>query len=178
MNNLKKIQRVSAFMQGFCLLLMVSLPVMLVGFWMNLDQLVPALAQQTGLPIRAQSLQPTTLGLGFACMAVPMAVLLYGIWRLYCLFGLYRQAQFFTRANAHHLLVFATTLFINVLLAPVVSGLLSVILTWHNPPGQKALSIGLGSQHLAALFVASAFMVIAWIMLEGKKLADENAEII
>lgn len=178
MTNIQSIQRVSRFMQGVCVAVIGALPLLWLWLWVSFEQWLPAKARQLGMAVDVNALGPGTLSLAFICSLLPVLVLMYGLWRLRQLFGLYRHGCFFAEANAGHLLAFARALVISALLSPVVTAVLSVILTWHNPPGYRALALHFGSGQFATLFVAGVFMIIAWIMREAKKLADDNAEII
>lgn len=51
---------------------------------------------------------------------------------------------------------------------------MSVVLSWHNPPG----SIAVSSDAIGALFVGFLFLVAAWIMAEAQRLAEDNAQIV
>lgn len=178
MKDLGHIQRISRVMQAAS-----WLSLLLVGLswlWLGLmpEAWIPVAARQTGLVIDASGIQMPQQVIVVLVLLLPFATLAYGLWRLQALFGLYAQGTFFTRANIQALRAFAGSLAIAALLSPLVSGLLSVVLTWNNPPGQKALHISFGSQQGLLLLIGGAFWVIAWIMGEAKKIADENAEII
>lgn len=109
---------------------------------------------------------------------VPVLVLMYGIWRLAGLFGLYRKGVFFTQDNSLNLYVFSMALLFTGVAKIIVEALLSVVLTWGNPPGMKALSIQFGSGEFSILFIAGVLMSVAWIMREAHRLAEENAEFV
>ena len=57
-------------------------------------------------------------------------------------------------------------------------GLLSFVLTLSNHPGQRLLALSLSTEQLVALFVGAVFVVIARVLEEGRKLADDNASIL
>lgn len=178
MKNIKRIQRLSYFMQQLCLAVMVAAPSALIAFWLNFERFAGTLAQQQSIPLQLEHIGPLNLILGFLVTLIPLSIVLYGLYHLRALFALYYQTMFFTKANVRHLRTFSISLFTYALLNPVITTLASVVLTMSNPPGQRSLIISVGSNQAAVAFIAAIFMIIAFIMVEGQKLADENAEII
>ena len=62
--------------------------------------------------------------------------------------------------------------------SPIIGGLLSVVLTMGNPPGERALVLSFSSNELALLFLGGCLLVISWVMAESSRLADDNAQIV
>lgn len=165
-------------MQVLCSAVLIALPLALVWLWVDFGRFAPLLAQRAGVPIVMDNVTSLQRWLGFTVSAVPMALTLYGVWHLRQLFRHFRDGELFSDATTRHLFAFAVMLFLSALASPVASALTSVVLTMGNPPGQRALSLQLGSGQLAMLFLGGVFTVIAWIMREGHKLAIENREIV
>ncbi len=178
MQNIKQIQWLSRFMQYICLAAIIGLPVFMAVFWYNFHVFFDDIAQQQGIVIQPDYVGPWNIVLGFVCSMLPMGIVMYGLWRLKALFALYQQAAFFTQANVRHLRAFSLALFANVLISPLAGALVSVVVTMNHPPGERALSISLGSGQLSTAFVAGVFLLVSAIMVEGRKLADDNAEIV
>ena len=109
---------------------------------------------------------------------VPGAIVLYGMLALRRLFDAYRLGAIFAAGNALHLRTFAVSVVVSAIVKILVTPLISVILSWHNPPGTRAVAISFGSNDISALFVGLLFLIVAWIMAEAQKLADDNAQII
>lgn len=177
-HNILRIQRVSQIMRHLCTVGVVLIPVGFIFIGLNFEQFLPYIKVTQTIGVDVRTIGGLNLALGFLCMLLPAIALIYGLWQLHHLFDLYGQAKFFTETNARCLRAFAGALFINALLVPIAGILLSLALTFNNPPGQKALSISVGSGELETAFVAAIFWVIAWIMQEGRRLADENEQII
>lgn len=178
MQNRQKIQWVSHVVRGFCGFLILLIPLLLAWLWANPGDWLSGAARQQGIPVAAGSLTTGVLILGFLCSLLPAAAVIYGLYRLWQLFSLYTRGEFFSHHNIAALLGFARALFVSALLTPLATALLSVILTWHNPPGQRALVVHLGSGQVGVLLVAGIMLVIAWIMREALALAEDNAGII
>lgn len=178
MNNSKRIQRLSTNMRTICSLAMFVIPLVLAWIWLDFTRFAAAIADSQGINIQMQYIGPMNLLFGFLISMLPAGVIIYGLQRLRKLFALYQQNIFFSTENIKHLRAFSTALFISVLLSPVTTTLLGLALTMSNPPGEKSLVIMLSSHEISTGFIAVLFMVISGIMVEAKKLADENSEII
>lgn len=179
MNKLSKIQRLSAAMAIFCLVLLIALPICMALFWLNFDKNISGLpAAQPSIFLSEQYIQAYQVVLAAAISMVALLVPLYGIWHLRKLFGLFRTGIFFSENAVRHMYVFGLTLFIGALLKPLLGAVLSVVLTIENPPGLKSLAIQFGSNELFQILMAGTLTAITWILREGQKLAAENAEFI
>lgn len=174
MNNSERIHRVSTVLKWACNAYLLLAPLLLAALWLNFERLGPQWQTLAQLPIQPQYVGVVNKLLGAAITAVPLALLMYGVWHLRQLFEQFRQGQLFSATGAGHLHVFAWMLLVTLILAPVVSALLSVVLTMNNPPGERALVISFGSNDLGQLFIAGALFAITWTLREGYRLRQEN----
>jgi uncharacterized membrane protein YidH (DUF202 family) len=174
MNNPARIRRVSTLLKLACDAYLLLAPLLLAAIWLNFEQLGPQWQTLAQLPIQPQYVGLINKLLGALITAIPLVLLMYGVWRLRKLFEQFRQGKLFSESGADHLHAFAWTLLITMLMAPVVSALLSLVLTMNNPPGEKALVITLGSNDFGQLFIAGALFAITWTLREGYRLSQEN----
>lgn len=178
MQNIERIQRLSSTMQWLCRAAIALIPVCIVWAWLDFERFAPVIAGPNMHALQMEHIGPLNLAMGLIVSSIPAGVLVVGLYRLQALFGLYRRARFFTETNVRHLRAFAICLFVNALLLPLTGSALSVVLTMSNPPGERMLNVSVSSSHIATAFMGAVFMIIAGIMLEGRRLADENAEIV
>jgi hypothetical protein len=178
MDNKNKIRRVSAALRFACLVYLISSPLLTIAVWLNFEQFAAASEPFSNLPLHMELIGPLNLFLGFLVSCVPAGILMYGVWRLLLLFGLYRNGALFSPAIANHIQVFAAMLMLKVVTSPLVDILLGLVLTMNNPVGERGISISIGSNDLSVLFLSGVMFAIAWIMREGQRLAEENAEFI
>jgi len=164
-------------MSAFCSVLMIVLPLWVIWFWFNFQNYAPSLSRPNVL-IDMQYIQTHQILLATCLQLLALSVLLYGIWRLRLLFKLFSVGEYFTTRTTKHLHGFTLTLLISALLKPVISALLSVLLTWGNPPGKKALLIEVGSSEISIILIVGVLLSVTWVMREGQQLADENASFI
>ena len=173
MTELARIRHLSRYMAFFTTLLLVLIPLTLALVWVYNDVLIPMPAD-----LRPHTLTPLTRLLGFLISMVPAGVTLYGLIQLRCLFKHYQQGQIFTAYALTRLRKFAWSLMLCALLRPLTGAALSVLLSINNPPGQRVLALNISSDDIALLFISGVFIVVAWIMAEGIRLADDNAQIV
>ena len=110
-----------------------------------------------------------------AVMAVPVGVMVYGLFAVRALFREFARGHVFTERAARQLQTFAVTVLAQAPLGPVTTAGLSVALTMSNPPGQRAVHIALSSNDYFALIVGGVLLAVATVMREAVKIADENA---
>jgi len=166
-------------MTRFSELLIFLIPVSICWFWFNIDQNLTSLSiAKTNILLDMQYIQQYQIVLAWSfCMLISL-VFIYGLWQLRSLFKLFKQGVFFSSQAAQHLYYFSITIFIIALLKPIVSGVLSVLLTMTNPVGKRLLVIEFTRNEFALIFIAGALLAITWILQEGRKLVEENAEFI
>lgn len=174
MTNSDRIRRVSAVLSLACSAYLLLAPLMLLVVWFNFEQLGPEWETLAQLPIQPQYVGWWNKLLGGLITAVPLVLMMVGVWHLRRLFEQFRQGHLFSADGADHLHVFAKMLLVTVLLAPFVSVLLGVVLTMSNPPGERAIVVSFGSNDLGQLFIAGALFAITWTLREGYRLSQEN----
>jgi hypothetical protein len=50
----------------------------------------------------------------------------------------------------------------------------SILLTWHNEPGHRMVSLGLSSAQIEQLLMAGVLYFIAMVLYEGAKMKTEQ----
>jgi DUF2975 family protein len=113
--------------------------------------------------------------LALACEAVSAGLTIWALWSLNRLFANYAQGRVFSAEPIAHLNHVATALFLSVLTDFVMEAPISYFLTRHGPPGHREISLSFGSGDVAWLFIAGTVLVIARVMAEARRMADENA---
>ena len=156
---------------------------------------IPQLTQTTQSPKRVYSVGPGRAGgtrassarcskIGVSLVILPpasttaMAISIYGLFHLGHLFRLFGQGEIFGSENVHELLIVTRSLFAYGIANPIIGAVLSVIVTMNNPPGEKQIAFGIGSDDLTIFFIATVFLIIGWVMAEGHKISEENAQIV
>jgi hypothetical protein len=110
-----------------------------------------------------------------ACEAVPLGLTVWAMWSLRQLFANYAEGRVFSPEPLRNLNNVATALFLGVLAEFVMQAPISYLLSLHNPPGHREISLSFGTSDAAWLFIAGTVLVIARVMAEARRVADENA---
>lgn len=178
MSSYARIKRLSRLMDYCSTTLLLVIPVLLLIVWLNSDLTIKALANLRGDAWRPENLTPMIRLLGFLLSMVPTGVVLYALLQLRRLFRHYQQGQVFTEYAALCLRRFAWALLISGALRPFTGAALSVLLSFNNPPGERVLALSFSSHDISLMFIGGVFILIASIMAEGARLAEENAQIV
>lgn len=172
--HLRRIRRISRTMVVACWALIAVLPVALVWYWASTQ--APDLAQQGNLKAMAiqAPLQAWQRWAAGAVSAVPLVMLLIGLWEAKRCFAQFALGQVFTVQATHSLRRFSGWVAGAALVAIIASAVISVLLTLHNPPGARHVSVGISSNQLFTLFFAALVWLMADVIGEGQALAAEN----
>ena len=175
---LARIRRISRIMKALCGLAMVTIPCGLAVLWASFDLWIAIDPQVFPFGPLPDPMPTSSLVAGFVISTLSAGITLFALARLRRLFGLYATGVIFGVENGRCLRHFALAVICQALLHPFTVALLSVALTWSNPPGQRMLTLEFGSTQLGVIFVGAVFLVIAWIMELGRELAEEQAQIV
>jgi hypothetical protein len=111
--------------------------------------------------------------LGLALVPVGFAV--WALWSLARLFACYARGSVFGAEPLRHLSNVAVALFWSVLADFLAQAPITALLSWHLGPHHRTISLSIGSDDVSRLFIAGAVLVIARVMAEARRVADENA---
>lgn len=100
---------------------------------------------------------------------------LYGLLQAWHLFDAYGRGVVFGRAASARLRrlgwVFMATAFVR----PAAHTVLVLLLSWHNPPGQRHLVLGFGWEDYLCLLFGGLLFAVSWAMVEATSIETENA---
>jgi hypothetical protein len=171
---MQRIRRNSQLMAWACVAIMVALPVALATYWSTVSS--AELAVQDTLPSLAiqQPLQVWQRLAAGLTMAMPLALMLAGVWQARCCFAHFAQGLVFTAQVARYLRNAAGLMAAAGVAAVLCGAVTSVILTWTNAPGTRQLSIAISSNHIFTLFFAALVWMMADVIAKGRALIEEN----
>ncbi|MFC0241081.1 DUF2975 domain-containing protein [Rhodopseudomonas telluris] len=111
-------------------------------------------------------------------IAVPVAVMLWGLINVRTLFGEFARGHVFTATAASHLQRFGIAVLAQGLLGPVTATALALALSLSNPAGQRMLVLTFSSNDYVSVIVGGVLIAVAAVMREATRLADENASFV
>jgi hypothetical protein len=168
--------RLSRVMSVLSLIGMAALPLAVIWIFLDpgntqflmfrLSHVGDALNAQVPIPYRLAALVIELVPVGFAVWA---------LWSLARVFANYALGRVFSAEPLGHLNNLAVALFLSVITDIVLQLPISALLSWHLGPHHREMSLGIGSDDVSRLFVAGAVLVIARVMGEARRVADENA---
>lgn len=106
------------------------------------------------------------------------AWLLGGLYRLGRLMRLFEAGEFFSMAATRHLRGFALSLIGTVAVNALVPPLLMLGLHLAGRTKMRAISLQLDASDLWALLISALFFLVTSLMVEARRLADDNEQII
>ena len=165
------------------MMIVTTVGIAVIAIAMSLVFVVPEwtrnlLLARLGEAGRDLALTPGRIAAGAAITAVPVGVLLFGLWQVRALFADFAEGRVFTLASARHLRDFAASVMAQAILGPISSTALLLAFTFDNPPGKRQLGIALSSNDYLALIIGGVLLAVARVMVEATRIADEHASIV
>lgn len=176
MGNLLKIKRLSKQFYLLTSLLLIVIPCYYVGFWIFINSLPNTLVtvNVASTPLVPHLLPVKLQLIGYAASLLPLGALFYGLTNLRRLFALYREGVFFSFEQVEIFKKISKALFAWVLFSMLYESAKSILFSMGNPPGERVVNLTLGSSEITNLLIAGIVFVVAWIMDEGRILAEEQ----
>ncbi|MGE3335636.1 MAG: DUF2975 domain-containing protein [Rhodospirillaceae bacterium] len=125
------------------------------------------------MPVR--DLPPAAQAAAIGALTVASLPSIWGFWELTRLFENYAAGKVFTRDAAKHLRRCAMAVLLSSLHTAVGGVLLSAALSIGLPPGARSLTLSVSSNDLVLLLIGFMLIVIAHVMEEAARIAEENA---
>ncbi|MEH6530993.1 MAG: DUF2975 domain-containing protein [Photobacterium frigidiphilum] len=120
----------------------------------------------------------TTRILAIVASLLLCSIIMYALKVLIRLFRNYEQNEIFTLENANYYQKLGYSVFYWVGASVVYGALMSVILSFNNPPGERMLAISFVGMDFLTIVFGFIVLIISWVMKEGYTLADENSHTI
>jgi hypothetical protein len=107
-------------------------------------------------------------------LAVPIGVMIFGLFAARRMFGEFARGEVFTESAANHLRIFAASVLAQAPLGPLTAAGFSAALSLGNPPERRALAIAFSTNDYFALLVGGVLFAAATLMREAARLDREN----
>lgn len=177
MNTLAKVIRLSLTLRVVCWLGIAFLPALEIAVWLNPEWLKASDAfADLGVSFAELSLLRRTGAL--AISIIPVMILVYGLWRLTKLFSAYAMGRIFDSVSAGHLKAFSICVLVNGIVKIATATALTAYLTFDRAEGERFVSITVGDQEVGVLLMGGLLLVIAWVLGEGARMAEENRQFV
>jgi len=182
---MSKIQKQSRRARIFFQSLFVITPIAVCYYWLTVEtpydfltsfgviQVTHNIDSYTQLPLTLTTRILATIASLSLC-----GVTMYALKVLINLFRSYERNDIFTLDNAMSYQKLGYSLFYWVGASVVYGALMSVILSFNNPPGDRMLAIGFVGVDFLTLVLGFIILIISWVMKEAYILAAENSHTI
>jgi hypothetical protein len=152
---------------------LVAGPLVFLGGWLFLPWLPSSVAKEM-LHIEVQTVTWRVQLLG-AISSLPGAILHVLLFlQLVKLFGLWERGIILEDANVHCFHKMGTLYLVSTVAAIVMMPVRSLALSIENPPGQRAISIGLDSDDIRTLFLGIFLWLLAYVLEQGRKYRQDT----
>ena len=132
-----------------------------------------AVAPKWLTPQQVAALTPGPLAVAVLANLPVLLLSCYAAWRLNALLRALSRGELFAAATIGHLRAFAGAA-LGAMLSSVLDTLLRGLAWRYGFRSTASLDIGVSSEELLAMLVCLLFFVIAGLMREGRRLAEEN----
>ena len=178
---LARIQRVSRIMAAITLVPVVGLlivPILAVALAFldpaTLDaRLVEALAAS-----QQAALTPATRLAALALAAIPLCLALLGFVVVQRLFHGFATGDILTPESGRRLKRIGLIVTALGPVTIVIRSIASVVVSLPNPPGERVLAVGFGSNDVTAIIAGMLLIVLGWTLEEAARVADENRQFV
>ncbi|MDG1709334.1 MAG: hypothetical protein P8H03_11265 [Emcibacteraceae bacterium] len=175
--NIERVSKVSKRMQGFCTVLMWLIPLFIIYVWLDYQG-----ARDLGIAHKF----PTIVGepllgsliVGFIISALMSSLIVGGIYHLRSFFELSKDGNIFSNDGVGAFYKFSKYIVIFSFITMPVNTLMSVIMSWGNPVGQREITLSFQAYDLALIFLSLVLFTVSLVMKESVLIAEENAQII
>lgn len=174
----ERLRRMSRWMRALIVIGALILVLVPGFFWMAEPDVLQKAAAEL-LPASAQpgrfTLTPAVRYGATGVVTASVALGLYALLQAWHLFGAYGRGVVFGPEASTHLRRLAWALMASALVRPLTKTVVVLLLTWHNPPGQRQLVIGLAWEDYLSLLFGGLLFAMLWAMAEARRLEQENA---
>ena len=138
-----------------------------------------ALLRQAGPQVAALGTFGMTERLGGAVITLlTLAPLCWGLLRLRVCFAEFALGHPFAARSIAGLRDFATGICLGALAKPIGFTVMTLLLTWTAPAGQRQLAIQLDSDMLIMALFAATVAALTWAMGKAAAVAEENSQFV
>ena len=162
------IKRASSGMSILCYSAIVVMPLFFVWIWIDFERVALNLGENNAL-VMPESLNLLSRIMGFTLSVIPVALLIVGLFSLIKFLDNLQESDYFNHQNSIYLGKFASMLLWSTLVRPITDALVTVTITFNNPPGQRSVSFNLGTDEITGMFFGVLILVLSKLIAASKE---------
>jgi len=175
LQNISVIKKISSRLRLICNIIFFLTPIITIFYWGFYNHLPNeyqyAIVRQY---LQTNYLPLITRVLCAAIMMIPGVIIMLASKYLIELFRLYENNVFFSPNNVTYMEKLGKIVIIWAFMDIIVGTLLVLAISFNNPPGQRYLSIGVGSFQLSSLLIGYIIVLFSKIMDEARIINEEQ----
>jgi hypothetical protein len=174
---LARVRRVSRLLSRAALALMALLVLLDLLVWIDRAALERGAAAllPAGTP---HALTPTALVGGFVLGHLVLALLLTALWQAHRLFAAFARGAILVAGTGDRLIRIGAVLALVLPARVAGNAIASVLLTWGNAPGERALAITVDPTDVMLAAAGLLILTVGWVMAEAARIAEDAAQIV
>tara|TARA_B100001029_G_C14940743_1_gene383068 strand:+ start:336 stop:857 length:522 start_codon:yes stop_codon:yes gene_type:complete len=154
------IKRASSGMSKLCYLAIVVMPLFFAWIWIDFERVALNLGENNAL-VMPESLDLLSRIMGFTLSVIPVALLIRGLFSLIKFLDNLQESDYFNHQNSIYLGIFASMLLWSTLVRPITDALVTIAVTFNNPPGQRSVSLNLGIDEITGMFFGVLILILS-----------------
>lgn len=119
-------------------------------------------------------LAPALRWSGLACALPALFTLAYALWRLDLMLGACARGQMFAQATVGHMKAFAGGVLATLVLTIVEPALRALVWKIGFGDSGRAVNVGVSSEELTLVLVCALFFLVASMMHQARRIAEDN----
>lgn len=179
-----RIANISRILSILASLFIVIIPTTVLAIWLLgseetlLSELPHYWFVPAGIRFQIGTLDESTRLLSAGISLAANLPLILALWQLRKLLELYRRLDVFQSEAAPRMKKFAMYIVGFAILQPFAGAALSFVTSMNNPPGHHVVSVSIADTEVATIFVGVTMIVIAYVLEEAHRLAEDNKSFI
>ena len=161
-----------------CTALLVVIPLGALYYLVSIHEFAALARRNIGLPIEWNTVVGWQWYALWGITFLYVAIGLVGLYFLRRPFANFARGELFNLTNSRDLRRFSILLLVQALVQPVHFALSSVLLSANHGPGDKMLSISVGSGEVRMIALALVFWIVSNLLIEGGNLQAENRQFV
>ncbi len=181
-----RIQRFAKFFRAIFLIALIVSPLFVGSIWLSGGEILVSGEEDPSMAIEILTddlaideahspdfpLPWSTRLLGLGVAMIPTGIGMLSLWWLFRLFSCFSAGEIFTRNTVKYIRRTGWTVLIGAGITPIYEALMTIVLTIHNPPGERLVAITFDSANFEEIVIGGVVIVVSWIMDEGRKLRE------
>ncbi|MBS0288776.1 MAG: DUF2975 domain-containing protein [Proteobacteria bacterium] len=153
-------------------------PLFTLFYWLNIEPAFLLAINPFGIPKGHYTFNFFSKLLGFGISLIPTILVMILIYKLSKLFNNYAKGIVFNKDNVKYYKQLGQGMFVLAFINFLSPALLSLALSFQNPPGTRFISLSLGTPQLFPILVGLVIIGISYVMEKAHQLEEDAQHII